>query len=160
MIHKIRRMSGFAFVILRTRHGLLQCVYSEDYSHFTLNLLTENMAVSVIGIVVEDKRIRVGFELRLCEVEILSVPENDPPLVINGKNIRASIETLLDYRPLTLRNPKELAIFQIQAELCRGFRAFLDKNGFTEIHSPKLVSGSAEGGANVFRLDYFGKEAF
>jgi nondiscriminating aspartyl-tRNA synthetase len=66
----------------------------------------------------------------------------------------------LDYRPITLRNVKERAIFQIQAGICRGFRKFFEENKFTEIHSPKIVFSGAEGGANIFKLDYFGREAY
>jgi nondiscriminating aspartyl-tRNA synthetase len=66
----------------------------------------------------------------------------------------------LDYRPITLRNEKERAIFKIQEGICRGFREFLNTQGFTEIHSPKIVYAGAEGGANIFKLDYFGGNAY
>jgi len=159
MIHKIRRMAGFAFVVLRTEIGDLQCVYGEQAA-FPLSVLAEEQAVRVTAVVKEDARSRLGFELLLCEVEILSRPTEPSPVVINNKEIAASAESLYDLRPVTLRNAKERAIFTIQAEICRASRDFFERMGFTEIHSPKLVSGSAEGGANVFRLDYFGKEAF
>ena len=160
IIHKIRRMREFAFVLLRRREGLLQCVYCEEEAEFSLEQLQENMSVRLDGVVVAEERSSLGYEVRLIRAEILSVPAEPSPLVINNREVPASLETLLDYRPLTLRHPKEQAIFKIQAELCRGFRDFFDRNHFTEIHTPKIVSGSAEGGANVFRLDYFGKEAF
>ena len=82
------------------------------------------------------------------------------PIVINGKVVDTSLENKLDFRPLTLRNEKERAIFKIQEGLLRGFRRFFEKEHFTEIHTPKIVSEGAEGGANIFRLDYFGKEAY
>ena len=50
-------------------------------------------------------------------------------------------------------------MFRIQAAVCRAFRDFLDRE-FTEIHTPKIVHAGAEGGSNIFRLDYFGKKAF
>ena len=77
-------------------------------------------------------------------------------IVINNKRIDTSIENLLDFRPITLRNAKERAIFKIQEGICRGFRKCLEENQFTEIHTPKIVSEGAEGGANIFSLDYFG----
>lgn len=160
MVYKIRIMSGFAFVVLQTKSELLQCVYSEEFSHFPLHNLQENMAVVICGTVVSEPRSKNGYEVRLKNVEILSEPEEQPPVVIHNRKVNTSLETLLDYRPITLRNVKERAVFKIQAEICRGMRLFLDQNHFTEIHTPKIVSGSAEGGANVFRLDYFGKEAF
>ncbi|MEI6580089.1 MAG: aspartate--tRNA(Asn) ligase, partial [Eubacteriales bacterium] len=83
-----------------------------------------------------------------------------PPVVINNKEVAASLETLLDYRPITMRNAKERAIFKIQEGICKGFRDFLINNQFTEIHTPKIVLTGAEGGANIFKLDYFGKEAY
>lgn len=159
-IYKIREMSGFAFVLLRTKRTVLQCVYSEEYSRFPLHALKENMCVRLTGEVVHDQRSRTGAELRLLEFEQLSEAAAEPPVVINQKEVSASLETLLDYRPVTLRNAKQRAIFQLQAGLCRGIRSFLEQNRFTEIHSPKIVFSGAEGGANIFALDYFGTQAF
>lgn len=159
-VHKIRAMSGFAFVLLRTGKTVLQCVYDEKNAKFALADLKENMSLCVTGTVVADARSKVGFEVQLREIEILSVPHEEPPIVISNKEVNTSLSTLLDYRPLTLRNSKERAVFVVQDALCRGIRAFLEQNRFVEIHTPKIVSGSAEGGANVFALDYFGKEAF
>ena len=82
------------------------------------------------------------------------------PVVIHVKEIPASLETVLDFRPLTLRNERERAVFRIQDALVRGFTEFLQQQDFVQIHTPKLVSQGAEGGANIFRLDYFGKEAY
>lgn len=160
MIYKIREMSGFAFVILKTNKALLQCVYSKEWSGFSLSELTDNMSVVITGEVACDTRSRTGIEVRLIAFECLSAPADETPVVINNKSVTASMETLLDYRPITLRNARERAIFQIQAGICRGLRKFLDEHGFTEIHSPKIVASGAEGGANVFTLDYFGREAY
>lgn len=159
-LHKIRAMSGFAFVILRTETALLQCVYDEQTADFSIAELKENMSLCVTGLVVADTRSKVGFELQMREIEILSVPYEEPPIVISGKEVSTSLSSLLDYRPLTLRNEKERAVFVVQAALTRGIRTFLEQNRFVEIHTPKIVSGSAEGGANVFGLDYFGTPAF
>ncbi|WP_458862765.1 aspartate--tRNA(Asn) ligase [Acidaminobacterium chupaoyuni] len=160
MVYKIREMSGFAFVLLRTLHGMLQGVYAESFSDFPLSLLKENMSILARGEVVAEERSRLGAELRLRSVTVLSAPAEEPPLVLNNKKMNCSLETLLDYRPITVRNEKESAVFKLQAGLCRGLRAFFDENDFTEIHSPKIVYSGAEGGANIFSLDYFGKQAF
>jgi nondiscriminating aspartyl-tRNA synthetase len=159
-IYKIRVMSGFAFVIMRTRRSLVQCIYNSEYSEFSLENLKEESCVIVTGEVVADERSTVGYELQLKMVEVLSSPSEGLPVVINNKCMDTSIDTLLDHRPITLRNEKERAIFKIQEGLCRGFREFLTTQNFTEIHSPKLVYAGAEGGANIFKLDYFGGEAF
>jgi len=159
-VYKIREMSGFAFVLLQTKRTTLQCVYSAGFSRFALAELSDNMGVVITGEVVKEERSRTGIEVRLVSFECLSVPVEEPPVVINNKEVVASLDTLLDYRPLTLRNAKERAIFQIQAGICRGFRKFFDEHRFTEIHSPKIVFSGAEGGADIFKLNYFGKEAY
>ena len=71
-----------------------------------------------------------------------------------------SLETNIAQRPITLRNNRERAIFKIQEGIIRGFREYFMKHGFTEINTPKIVASGAEGGANIFKLDYFGKKAY
>jgi nondiscriminating aspartyl-tRNA synthetase len=159
-VYKIRNMSGFAFVLLRMRRTILQCVYSTTFSEFSIGDLKEEACVIAIGEVVAEERSRTGYEVRLKQMNILSSPVEELPVVINNKMIDASIETLLDYRPITLRNEKERAIFKLQEGICRGFREFLTDLQFTEVHSPKLVYAGAEGGANIFCVDYFGREAY
>ncbi len=159
-VYKIRRMSGFAFVLLRTKSRIVQCVYSEEFSRFSLELLREEACVRVCAEVVKEERSKAGYELRLTGLTVLSVPYEPSPIVINGKRMDTSPENLFDYRPVTLRNEKQRAIFRIQAVICEAFRSFLTGERFVEIHTPKLVQAGAEGGANIFGLSYFGKEAY
>lgn len=159
-VYKLRRMSGFAFVLLRTGRHVIQCVYSPEFSGFNMEELVEESCVRVRALVAPEERSRLGWELRLLELEVLSVPTELMPIVINQKKVDTSLENLLDYRMLTLRNEKQRAIFKIQEGICQGFHAFLQRQHFTEIHSPKLVEAGAEGGANIFSLDYFGKQAY
>ncbi|MBD5491932.1 MAG: aspartate--tRNA(Asn) ligase [Lachnospiraceae bacterium] len=159
-VYKLRRMSGFAFVLLRTGRHVIQCVYSPEFSRFDMEELMEESCVRVRALVAAEERSRLGWELRLLELEVLSIPTEPMPIVINQKKVEASMEKQLDYRMLTLRNEKQRAIFKIQEGICEGFRHFLQSQNFTEIHSPKLVEAGAEGGANIFSLDYFGKQAY
>ncbi|WFR54863.1 aspartate--tRNA(Asn) ligase [Anaerocolumna sp. AGMB13025] len=159
-VYKIRSMSGFAFVILRMKRSLVQCVYSKEYTEFDINELKENSCIRLTGEVIEDNRSKNGYEIRIIDITLLSKPEDEVPVVINNKEIAASLDTILDYRPITLRNEKERAVFKIQEGICIGARKFLQEQLFTEIHSPKIVYAGAEGGANIFKLDYFGKEAY
>lgn len=159
-IYKLRRMSGFAFVLLRTGRCMIQCVYSPEFSRFDMNELVEESCVRVRALVAAEERSRLGWELRLLELEVLSIPAEPMPIVINQKKVEASMEKQLDYRMLTLRNEEQRAIFKIQEGICEGFRRFLQAQNFTEIHSPKLVEAGAEGGANIFSLDYFGRPAY
>jgi nondiscriminating aspartyl-tRNA synthetase len=70
-----------------------------------------------------------------------------------------SLTTRLDHRTLDLRVPAHVAIFRIQSETGALFREYLSKQGFIEIHSPKILGGSSEGGSEVFRLQYFNQPA-
>lgn len=159
-VYKIRKMSGFAFVLVRTCREVVQGIYSEEYSRFALESLVEESCVEFAAKVIEEERSQTGYELQLLEVEVLSVPTEASPIVINQKRVDTSIENLLNFRPVTLRNEKERAIFRLQEGICRGFRTFLYQEHFTEVHTPKLVETGAEGGANIFKLNYFGKEAY
>lgn len=159
-VYKIRKMRGFAFVLLRTARQVVQCIYSEERADFALEELTEESCVIFTAEVVAEERSRTGYELHLLEVEVLSKPYEASPIVINNKLVDTSLENLLNYRPVTLRNEKERAIFKIQEGITFGIRKFLQETGFTEIHSPKIVYSGAEGGANIFRIGYFGREAY
>lgn len=154
-IYKIRKMKGFSFVLLRTKRNVLQCIAEEQ-----LELPVEESCVRIMAQVVEEERCRAGYELHIQQIEVLSVPAEASPIVINQKLVDTSIENMLDYRPITLRNEKQRAIFKLQEGICQAFRAFLAKENFTEIHTPKLVQAGAEGGANIFQLNYFGQEAY
>ncbi len=157
-VYKIRKMSGFSFVILRTARNLIQCIL--DTGKNSYEELCENACVRVKGMVRKEERAHAGFEIDILEVEILSRPAAEPPVVINNKEVKASLETRLDYRPITLRNQKERAVFKIQEGFLNGAREFLRNQKFTEIHTPKIVFAGVEGGANMFSLEYFGKEAY
>ena len=159
-IYKIRKMSDFAFVLLRTKREIVQCVYSKEMSEFPLEELAEESCVIVTARVQEESRSKTGYDLQVQNIEVLSRPEESSPIVINNKYVDTSMEKLLDFRPVTLRNERERAIFKLQEGIVDGIREFLKKERFTEIRTPKIVYAGAEGGANIFHLDYFGKEAY
>lgn len=158
-IHKIRDMGDVAFVILRKREGLVQTVYEEGVTGISLKELSEEATIEASGVVAAEERAPHGFEIRLKEVKVLSQPVEPMPIAVNKWKMNTSLETKLDLRPLSLRNVKERAKFRIQEGITRGFRDFLHGQGFTEIHSPKIGARGAEGGANLFRLEYFHKHA-
>ena len=158
-VHNIRDMGEFAFIILRKAEGLVQCVYEEGKTEFDLKDLKEESAVEVTGVIALEERAPQGFELRLTGIRVLSEPAETMPIAINKWKMNTSLETRLSLRPVSLRNVRERAKFKIQEGIVRGFREFLSSQGFTEVHTPKIVSRGAEGGANVFKLNYFNKKA-
>ena len=158
-VHNIRDMGEFAFIILRKAEGLVQCVYEEGKTEFDLKNLKEESAVEVTGVIALEERAPQGFELRLTGIRVLSEPAETMPIAINKWKMNTSLETRLSLRPVSLRNVRERAKFKIQEGIVRCFREFLSSQGFTEVHTPKIVSRGAEGGANVFKLNYFNKKA-
>ena len=158
-IHTIRDMGTVAFIILRKREGLVQCVYEEGVSKFNLKDVKEADTVEVSGMLERSEKAPNGIEIRLGELKILSEPAEPMPLPISKWKLNTSLEAKLNYRPISLRNIRERAKFRIQEGIVRGFRDFLYKEGFTEIHTPKIGAKSAEGGANLFRLEYFHRPA-
>lgn len=159
MVHSIRDMGEIVFVILRRREGLYQAVYEKSERKPWMEGLREGQAVRVTGMVKEEARAPHGMEIRLSDVEILSSPKEPLPLAIDKWKLNTSLEANLNRRAIALRNVRERAKFKIQEGICRGFREFMTSQGFTEIHTPKLGAKSAEGGANLFKLQYFHRPA-
>ena len=158
-VHTIRDMGEVAFVILRKREGLLQCVFEEGKTKFDLKELKEASTIEVEGTVRAEHRAPNGFEVRLDTIRVLSEPAAQLPFAISKWKLPTTLETNLDHRAIALRNVRERAKFRIQEGVVRGFRDFLYSEGFTEIHTPKIGAKSAEGGANLFRLEYFHRPA-
>lgn len=163
-IHRIREMTGFSFVIVRTERDTIQCVYAPEFSSYRWDeKLCEEACVRVFGKVASSKDAKGNdrYELQIHDIKILSLPAETLPIVINKKQLdNIQLNTVLDLRPIATRNPQQRAIFKLQEGIARGFKEFLMQNGFTEIRSPKINFAGAEGGTNVFKLDYFGKQVF
>lgn len=159
MIHSIRNIGEVAFVILRKREGLLQGVCGSEVGGISVKDLKEESAVQIRGVVRREERAPNGLEIQIQDIRILSQPDSPMPIPVNKWKLNTSLETMLSLRPVTLRNIRERAKFKIQEGIIRGFREFLQQQGFTEVHTPKINARGAEGGSNLFRLEYFNKKA-
>lgn len=166
MIQNVRISSWGGFLILRTPSQTIQCVLDRNKSNIKPeNILVESCAKitgKVKSAAIKDKSIHPNnIEIHLENIEILSAPFEQPlPIDTTKKELNVNIHTNFDKRPLTLRHPKQRAIFKISSTIFNEFGTFLTNNGFTRICSPKIVKTGAEGGANIFKLDYFEKEAY
>lgn len=158
-VHKIRNMGKVSFIYLRTGEYIIQAVYSDECKD-SIEGLREGHFVSVFGTVNENPKDPIGVEIVLSGISLISAPKEEYPLKISQKKLDCSIEVNLDNRSVSLRNPYERAIFKLQEGLVHGMHEFMRANGFTEIHTPKIVAQGAEGGANIFKIDYFQKPAF
>ena len=158
-VHTIRDMGTVAFVVLRKSEGLVQCVYEEGFSSFQIQSIKEAATIEVSGTLLKNEKAPNGIEIKMDSVKILSEPAEPLPIAISKWKMNTSLETRLNLRPISMRNLQERAKFKIQEGIVRAFRDFLHQEGFTEIRSPKIGSKGAEGGANIFKLDYFHKPA-
>ncbi|MGN0554059.1 MAG: aspartate--tRNA(Asn) ligase [Oscillospiraceae bacterium] len=159
-VHSVKQMSGFAFVTLRTARYLIQSIYSAENCSDPLDGVKEGCFVKVKAEVKKEDRAFNGIELTLKNIEIVSKPDYEYPLHVSKRRLGCSLDVNLDNRSVALRNPYERATFKFQEGVVSGFRQFMLDNKFTEIHTPKIVAQGAEGGANIFHLDYFQKDAF
>lgn len=160
-LHKKRLLGGLTFINVRDRSGLMQIVVKDKAEVEKLRGLQIGTVLRVEGTVVEEERAPGGVELHDVIIEVMVPVTEEPPVEIDKPLSHKSenLDTLLDNRVIGLRNLQEQAIFRIRDGLVRFIREFLHQNDFIEIHTPKLLAGATEGGAEVFKLDYFGKEA-
>lgn len=157
-VYKIRKLKFITFIIIRDRSGLVQCIVNNN--EFDLSEITIESVVSITGIVKESRNELNSFEIQAESIEIISKVKSELPIEINKENLEVNLDTMLNNRVLSLRHPKINAIFKVQNLIVNGFREFLNKEGFTEIYTPKIVKEGAEGGTEVFEVKYFENKAY
>jgi len=165
VVHVARHQGKMAFFDFRDRSSIIQGVVfgKPEVLDIAKDIGTE-YSVAVRGVVNQrpEKMVNANvpngdIELEITGIEILN-PSEAMPFDMDAD---FSLDVLLDNRPLTLRRPRERAIFKIQHTIITAYRQFLVSEGFTEFQAPKLVGGDAEGGAEVFKVEYFdGKNAY
>ena len=155
LVHTLRDLGDVRFMLLRMPQGVLQCVLTGDGPD-----VREGDAVRAEGEVARDARAPGGAELHVQALTVLSRAAEAMPVPIGKNKMNLSMDTDLSLRFVTLRNLRKRTIFKVQEGVVRGFREALEREGFTEIHSPKIVAQNAEGGANLFRMEYFGRRAY
>jgi nondiscriminating aspartyl-tRNA synthetase len=153
-LHAYRRLGGIGFAVVRDGRGLAQVVLSEE-----LDLFPETV-LEVDGVVVRAPQAPDGVELHEPQVRVVSATTGPPPVELRRAEPKEQLPTRLDHAAVALRHPRVRERFRIAAAATAGFRAALDRLGFVEINTPKVVASATEGGANVFPLDWFGREAF
>jgi nondiscriminating aspartyl-tRNA synthetase len=160
-LHKKRLLGGITFINIRDRHGLTQVVVKDKDEVEKLRGLQIGTVLRATGKVVEEPRSPGGAELHDPQLEVEVPVSDEPPIEIDKplSHKPEHLETLFDNRPIGLRNLQEQAIFKTKSAVAASIRDYLGQLDFTEIHTPKLLAEATEGGAEVFKLDYFGKTA-
>ncbi|MER3557946.1 MAG: aspartate--tRNA(Asn) ligase, partial [Thermus sp.] len=143
-LHWRRDLGKIQFILLRDRSGIVQVVTGGR------KLPLPESSLRVVGRVVQNEKAPGGLEVVAEKIEVLSPALEPTPVEIPKEEWRASPDTLLEYRYVTLRGEKARAPLKVQAALVRGFRRHLDRQGFTEVFTPKVVRAGAEGGSGLF----------
>jgi nondiscriminating aspartyl-tRNA synthetase len=160
-LHKKRLLGGLTFIVIRDRSGVAQALVKDKGEVEKLRGLQIGTVLEVSGVVAADDRAPGGVEIHEVGLKIDVPVEMEPPIEIDKPLSHESdnLDTLFEYRVIGLRSPREQAVFKVQSEVQRALREYLRGQDFTEIRTPKLLAAATEGGAEVFKLDYFGKEA-
>ena len=155
-LHRRRELSRVSFLVLRDRAGLAQVVVG----HSAASLLPETV-LEVEGVAVANEQAPGGVEVHEPrDPRARRAGASRRRSSCTGRSRASRCPTRLDAAPVALRHPAVRERFRLTARCRRGFRRTLDARGFTEIQTPKIVASATEGGANVFRVDYFGRDAF
>jgi len=151
------------FIDLRDRSGLVQVVFVDAKE---AKELRPEWVVEIKGTVrkrpanlVNPKLATGTVEVAAKELKVLAKAA-ELPFDTGAAELNVSLPTLLDYRSLSLRHPRQQAIFKVQETIIEAFRESLKGQGFTEIQVPTIVPSVTEGGAEVFKIKYFGRDAF
>ena len=159
-VHNIRAFREVKFLVLRDRGGLVQTVVGPQ-AGIDLAGIGKECVVEAEGKVVGDPRAPGGAEVHLTSIHLLARAE-EPPLEISRPALlsKTHLDKILDYRPISVRALPVRAIFKVQAEIIRAFSEYLRSQGFVEIKSSKIVATGTEGGANLFKIQYFDRPAY
>jgi len=157
-VSRIRVLGKTVFVVLKDCTGELQCVAApESIKEHHLKL---EDTVEIVGRIRAEPRAKLGYELDIAQVRVLGSSGQHLPFTSYSNLESVSPETLVEYRPLAIRNEAIGNIFRVQAALLKYFREFLTQRHFTEIVTSKLVASGTEGGTNLFEVKYFDRIAY
>ena len=159
-IHRRRLLKSVAFLIVRDAEGLSQVVVAEPATRAQLERLTDESVVEVVATVSRNEQAPGGVELIDPSIRVLAAVDVPLPLELHRPVLTASLPTQLDHAALALRHPGRRQALKVAAAAAAGFRTALTEQRFVEIHTPKIVASATESGANVFRLDYFGRPGY
>lgn len=162
-IDAIRDLPYVQFMILRDGTGKIQVTIEKNENNATLNqqvsMLTLESTVTVFGTLQENEKVKLGgLEFIPTKIEPTSMSLSEFPIDMKDKE-KTLRETRLDYRFLDLRKEENQLLFRVQTTILHAMRNYWYEHNFIEIHSPKIAGAAAEGGAELFQLNYFGKPA-
>lgn len=153
----LRDQKHIQFILGHDKSGSIQLVISKDKveNHEEIGQLLQGSTFTVKGKVVETSQSKTyGLEIQVDSIDIMSKAEAFPITE------DSSIDLRFDFRAVDLKFPKQQLMLKLRSAFEQGCREYLLSKEFTEIHTAKLMSRASESGSQVFKVDYFGKQAF
>jgi len=157
-IEDFRKLGKMTFLTVRDVTGIAQVIVKEDASK-ELEGLTRQSVIRVKGTIQETKARDFDYEVKAEKIDILANAVHPLPIDPIGR-LESNIDNRLNARALDMRNQKTASIFKLRHHVLASIRKTLSEKKFIEINTPKLIGSASEGGANLFSLEYFGKEAY
>jgi len=162
-VQEVRNLNKIKFVILRDRSGDMQTIAlkakTDTDSFDAIDDLTKESVIEIVGEVKENKESKWGLEVIIKNFNVLS--KAGVPLPIdNSDKSNTNIDKRIDHRYLDTRNRKVNTIFKVRSKISKILTNFLDGEGFTNINTPKITTIGVESGAELFKVDYFGKPIY
>ena len=160
-VQDTRKLKNVAFLVMRDHTGTVQATLKPDVirNYDDLTQLNRESVVKVTGLVDRKSGARSGIEIQAQNVSVLNRSSAPLPLGINDP-VEADLDTRLNNRYLDLRKPDKNLIFRVESSILWGMRKYLMSQGFVEVHTPKIVASATEGGADLFRVQYFEKQTY
>ncbi|HUI24327.1 MAG TPA: aspartate--tRNA(Asn) ligase [Nitrososphaerales archaeon] len=162
-VHDVRVLGGISFVLLRNARGIVQLaapkkVVKPELLELISGLRQEDV-ISCHGEVKQSKAARLGIEVIPSSIEVISKAASPLPLDPRGVT-PTNLDTRLEWRSLELRRPETAAIFKVENAVVQGFEEYFQKRGFIRAFTPSIIGGVSEGGSEVFKIDFYGKDAY
>jgi aspartyl-tRNA synthetase len=157
-IEDVRDIGKLGFVSMRDFTGMMQIIVAGDLLS-QIRTIPRQSCVLVEGKVQRSKAKNVDYEIKANRISLIAKAIHPLPIDPTGR-VESSTDKRIDSRALDLRDPKVSAIFRLRSSALQAIRNFLRSRRFTEVTTPKIIGTSTEGGANLFRCDYFGKNAY
>ena len=157
-VEDLRKMGKMTFLTLRDVTGIIQIILTDDVMK-SIEDITRQSVVRVTGKIQDTKARDFECEIKADGIDVLTKAVHPLPIDPIGR-LESHIDNRLNSRALDMRNQKTASIFKVRHHVLASLRKTLSEKKFIEITTPKIIGSASEGGANLFSLDYFGKQAY
>jgi len=157
-VEDLRKMGKMTFLTLRDVTGIIQIILTDDVMK-SIEDITRQSVVRVTGKIQDTKARDFECEIKADGIDVLTKAVHPLPIDPIGR-LESHIDNRLNSRALDMRNQKTASIFKVRHHVLASLRKRLSEKKFIEITTPKIIGSASEGGANLFSLDYFGKQAY